>query len=853
MTIFFRLVSEDRKEDALKASLRDLGNALTFDVDCQTFRHLPGSPFAYWLPGRLIAKFREWPAFESGGRTATAGLHTANDERFLRLYYETPLRDSDRQDWVPLMKGGQAIPFFVDPITSVRWSENGHELKTFATSYRERKGWGGSWTAMINGTDYYFRPGFSWTLRASRFAPVAMPAGCAFSKRGCGGIAPEDDLPWLIAVTSSSCFDILFKTLLARAGHPEFASGALQKVPLPIPTESEKVHLADLFRAAWMLSRATYTSRETSRAFILPEVLLSRKAIYLDATKQSLAKIQQQIDERGQHLYGIDDEEIRMLMELLINSGSEDTAEDYDDDGDAVDAYDVVGGGSSNRLDMFPVVSWAVGVAFGRFDARLATGEREVPPEPAPFDDLPTRSPGMLPQGDLPIGAAAGLYVGDPGHDGDISAVAGSVLEHVQVDVPENLDSWLSRSFFRLHIAMYSEANRKAPIYWQLATPLASYSIWLYYHGLTNDTFYKVFSDYVEPKLQHEERRLRELLPEGGESPNAGQRRQIAEQETFVEELRAFREEVARIAPLWKPNHDDGVIINFAPLWRLVPQHRAWQRECMVCWDKLGAGEYDWSHLAMHLWPERVVPKCARDRSLAIAHGLEDRLWVEDLEGRWRPRQSLDATVRYLEKQLLSKTLVQMVAELEAFSKEHAAGSGRSWWHALLSGDHDDHPLALSLWPERVPSRTRGSRPHKPRHDQGELALLASFCDHGGAPSDWSQRWAGLHAGMLDEEPIARFLYPPRVIERAQQDQDFAARHELAGWFWLDERQGSRRLMEPEQEQAAAVMERESPAVKAALKSLLEAPPASGGGSGRARGAPRRRRRAAGSSAGPAL
>jgi hypothetical protein len=134
---------------------------------------------------------------------------------------------------------------------------------------------------------------------------------------------------------------------------------------------------------------------------------------------------------------------------------------------------------------------------------------------------------------------------------------------------------------------------------------------------------------------------------------------------------------------LWNPNHDDGVIINFAPLWRLVPQHRAWQRECKECWDKLVACEYEWSHLAMHLWPERIVPKCAHDRSLAIAHGLEDRLWVEDLDGRWRPRQSIDGTVRYLEQQLLSKALTQTIRQLEAFSKEHGArraGPGKTWW-----------------------------------------------------------------------------------------------------------------------------------------------------------------------------
>ena len=60
-------------------------------------------------------------------------------------------------------------------------------------------------------------------------------------------------------------------------------------------------------------------------------------------------------------------------------------------------------------------------------------------------------------------------------------------------------------------------------------------------------------------------------------------------------------------------------------------------------WDALCEGKYDWAHLAMHLWPERVVPKCATDRSLAIAHGLEDVFWVEGDDGKWKPRANADA------------------------------------------------------------------------------------------------------------------------------------------------------------------------------------------------------------------
>ena len=42
----------------------------------------------------------------------------------------------------------------------------------------------------------------------------------------------------------------------------------------------------------------------------------------------------------------------------------------------------------------------------------------------------------------------------------------------------------------------------------------------------------------------------------------------------------------------------------------------------------------------MYLWPERVVPKCVSDRSLAIAHGLEDVFWVEAGDGKWKPRET---------------------------------------------------------------------------------------------------------------------------------------------------------------------------------------------------------------------
>ena len=277
---------------------------------------------------------------------------------------------------------------------------------------------------------------------------------------------------------------------------------------------------------------------------------------------------------------------------------------------------------------------------------------------------------------DVPVGATAArdavpVMVDDAGHSDDLLSGVRGVLAvasapGVDGDVhwpktvgriagdPEELRRWVASEFFGRHIDRYSKSRRRAPIYWQLGAPSAAYSVWLYYHSFTRDTFYSVLNDYVSPKLQHEERRLMSLSREAGNNPSAGQREEIDVQAQFVGELRAFREEIGRVAPLWNPDLNDGVIINFAPLWRLVPQHRAWQKECKANWDKLCKGDYDWAHLAMHLWPERVVPKCTKDRSLAIAHGIDDVFWSEDSEGKWQPRNVPQADIDSLVKERTS-------------------------------------------------------------------------------------------------------------------------------------------------------------------------------------------------------
>ncbi|MBM4287350.1 MAG: hypothetical protein FJ135_04225 [Deltaproteobacteria bacterium] len=129
---------------------------------------------------------------------------------------------------------------------------------------------------------------------------------------------------------------------------------------------------------------------------------------------------------------------------------------------------------------------------------------------------------------------------------------------------------------------------------------------------------------------------LQKDLAQGG---NASQRQKLETLLNFAQELRDFREELLRVAKLpYKPNLNDGVLITASPLWKLFRLPK-WRKDLEDCWKKLAAGEYDWAHLAYSIWPDRVKDKCKKDKSLAIAHDLEDLYEEPPAAPKWVKRK----------------------------------------------------------------------------------------------------------------------------------------------------------------------------------------------------------------------
>ena len=397
MTTFLRLLEAKDKP----RGLREVSNAVragTYDErayfgDPIIFRDFPGASFAYWVSEAVRYAFRRLPAFDSERRTVKQGLATADDFRFVRVWWEVSL---NTQRWCGFVKGGEYSPYYSDVSLVVDWFLDGRYLRAERATDRVYT------SALAPSRGLYFRPGLTWSSRTkSRLSMRVMPKGCIFGAKGPAVIASGDgegELFSLLALCSSSAFYKLVEVQLAAAdahggAAHSFEVGIIQHTPLPELDNKRDGQLSHLARRAWSLKRTFDTTEETSHAFLLPAGLRARLGDYdPPAIKAELARIQA---ENRRHC-------LRPLCFVEAERGGAQANNHTNAEGEA-EGREVNNDDSDTPSDENAgLLSWAIGVAFGRFDWRLATGERAAPHEPEPLDLLPAFSPGMLLDGTEP-------------------------------------------------------------------------------------------------------------------------------------------------------------------------------------------------------------------------------------------------------------------------------------------------------------------------------------------------------------------------------------------------------------------------------------------------------------------
>ncbi len=287
------------------------------------------------------------------------------------------------------------------------------------------------------------------------------------------------------------------------------------------------------------------------------------------------------------------------------------------------------------------LLMYAVGCAFGRWDVRTALDPSGAPSIPSAFDPLPLTAPGRLvgPNGlparqselpaDYPIPVAwDGILTDDEGcrrkdgTAGDLVAMVRQVLallfpgradpieaEAVRLLGVRDLRAYFRTKFFGFHLGRYSKSRRKAPIYWFLQSDRKSYGLWVYAPRLTADSLFVALRGYVEPKIFHEEVRLKELRT-NRQADGLSRRdqtkldKEIERQEELLNELARFKAALTKVTSLgYAPEPDDGMVSSAAPLHEILP---LWP-DAKKMWGELLAGKYEWSAMAAQLRAKGLV------------------------------------------------------------------------------------------------------------------------------------------------------------------------------------------------------------------------------------------------------
>lgn len=216
------------------------------------FSKIPGSPVAYWVSEAFVK------AFEDGKRIgeiadAKQGLATADNNRFVRLWYEinnnrTCFNAKDNNEayqsnkkWFPYNKGGEFRKWYGNNDYIVNWENDGKEIKNFKNS-------------VVRNPNYYFNQCFSWSLISSSVAAFRYkPIGHIFDVAGMSCFS-KNNLYYLLALCNTK---VVMEFLFVLAPTINYQCGDIANIPVKFDDnkkdyiEAKTVENIDISKSDW--------------------------------------------------------------------------------------------------------------------------------------------------------------------------------------------------------------------------------------------------------------------------------------------------------------------------------------------------------------------------------------------------------------------------------------------------------------------------------------------------------------------------------------------------------------------------------------------------------------------------
>lgn len=578
------------------------------------FDNLPNTVIGYYF-GKFILKLFKYLNLEERGYVARNG-HTLTSSTHFRLFYEIPISSMN-----------------------YRLMYNGSTYSLFYSYYRELCYWGSDGSILKNNPNvvlrnlsYHFLSGVGYGKRGEildahifKKDMLFIVEGYAFSNlNNCAAIVLNSFLDSIVGQYALNLY---------TGQHKQ--TGNVNLLPMP-DYATRQSDIERIVNAIIDIKRKWFSLDETNLEY---HGLIAQ--MHIDTTiDAALDKMQEQLTAdyaRYEELVKENDDLWMDLADIDRNSEFRRTLNDYKSRRPYEELLSIDGASSQNVIDKKvmaqEIVMELVGMAFGRWNTAYAKGEQAIPEFGDVFDALPFMPVVSLGEAACPAQLDVptdGILTNNSDSSLCLASHVREVMHYLWADRADDMEYELCQligckslqaylasptGFFDYHFKRYTKSRRKAPIYWLLASEDGTVDYWVYYPKLSKNTLPQLII-----RLREQQEQLRTRL---NAALAAHDKTQESQTRAEQEQVEGMMDELNRIlAAGYVPNHDDGVPVTAAPLLHLAAS-RPWQVECEKNMELLEKGDYDWSHLAMSMYPARVTQKAKKDWCMALTHGLE--------------------------------------------------------------------------------------------------------------------------------------------------------------------------------------------------------------------------------------
>ena len=562
--------SIEEKEFIVSKAVADLSSINRYTVNSLTFMPLPRSILAYWISESLREVLIKSPALQPEFGEVKQGLSTADNDRFLRLWWEISKENIgfemkncseaalSKKKWFPHNKGGQYRKWYGNDDYVINWERDGYEIKNYKR-------------AAVRNSEFFFKPAISWSLVSSGdIAFRYKPYGSIFNAAGSCIFGDQDKLTYLQGLLNTKA---LLEVSRVVSNSLNNNVGEIANYPI-IKSNDNKNEVIELVNECRNLSKDDWDDYETSWNFETHPLFAHKTET--NRLSDAFSVYNKHCEERFARLKS-NEERLNKIAIDLYNL-NEEMAPDISDDRITVRK-------ANREREARSFLSFFIGCVMGRYDytkngVQYAGVGTDMPKNNIVDDDgiITILDKEFFGRDDVinKLRKFLSESFGEKTLSENLDWIAGGLGRKDTERSEDVIRKYFVEEFFNNHAHMvYADPTKRSdgrPIYWEISSGKHNaFKTLFYIHRYTPDLIAKVRMDYLIPVLQIYERRRAEieiqLKTTIGTVEYNRLNNELADLQNKIEELTKFDQVLKNVADQKiELDLDDGVKANYPKL-----------------------------------------------------------------------------------------------------------------------------------------------------------------------------------------------------------------------------------------------------------------------------------------------